>query len=350
MGALVRYRAIADRGGWPTIATPSLSQLAERLALEDPKLAAIDAPTGDDVRDAILRYEARNGLEEDGKAGPAVFAALNVPASKRVDQIEANLERLRWMPAKLERRYVSVNVPDQSVDFVRKGEVVLHSKVVVGKPELPTPILRTEVKAIVANPPWDLSDSIAAELLPHLRENPNYLLTKNIVLADGPADDPYGQNIDWSRVTASTIPYQLQQRPGGGNALGTLMLDMPNNFDVYLHDTPNKDLFKLETRERSHGCIRVQQIYPLASLILTDDVEEGVGKLSDAVATGQTVRMPLSDPLPVYLVYWTVIPQDHGTIGFRPDRYGRDKKLVALLHSAPKKEKPPALVRLSTVE
>jgi murein L,D-transpeptidase YcbB/YkuD len=226
---------------------------------------------------------------------------------------------------------------------------VLHSKVVVGKPDTPTPILRTEVRAVVANPPWDLSDSIAAELLPHLRKDPNYLLTRNIVLADGPADDPYGQNIDWSKITANTIPYQLRQQPGGGNALGTLMLDMPNDFDVYLHDTPNKDLFTLETREKSHGCVRVQQIYPLASLLLTDDAENGVGKLTDAVAAGQTVRMPLEQPIPVYLLYWTVIPLADGTVGFRADRYRRDEKLITLLHGAPQKEKPPALAQLSTV-
>jgi murein L,D-transpeptidase YcbB/YkuD len=351
VAALARYRAIADRGGWPALSAKSRDRLAERLALEDPELAAVATPSAEEVHAAILRYERRNGMEDDGKLSPAMLAALNVPASERIQQIEANLERLRWMPQRLEHRYIAVNVPDQSVDFVRDGKAVLHSKVVVGKPDTPTPILRAQVRAIVANPPWDLSDPIAAELLPHLRKDPNYLLTKNIVLADGPVDDPYGQNIDWSKVTANTIPYQLRQRPGGGNALGTLMLDMPNDFDVYLHDTPNKDLFKLETREKSHGCVRVEEIYPLASLILTDDAENGVRKLTDAVATGETIRLPVEDPIPVYLLYWTAIPQADGTVGFRTDRYGRDAKLIALLRSPPAKKSPPSeFVRLSTVD
>lgn len=331
--ALARYREIAANGGWPLVTVHARDKLVRHLALEDADFAHIEKPTDEDLHDALVRYETRNGLDDDGKLTPEVLSALNVPVATRIEQIEANLERLRWMPAKLESRYVSVNVPDQSVDFFRKGESVLHSKVVVGRPELPTPILRTEVKAIVANPPWDLSDPIAAELLPHLRKDPNYLQTKDIILVDGPADDPYGEKIDWNNVTPTTIPYQLQQKPGPGNALGTLMLDMPNDFDVYLHDTSNKEFFNLEVREKSHGCVRVQKIYPLASLILTDDVSDGIDKLNEAVATGETTKLPLDDPMPVYLVYWSALPQDDGTIGFRPDRYSRDKKLAAMLQS-----------------
>lgn len=334
VAALARYRAILKDGGWAATTLHARDQLVKRLALEDPEFAVIENPADEDLHAALARYQSRNGLDADGTLDTETLVSLNVPVSTRIAQIEANLERLRWMPVKLERRYVSVNVPDQSVDFVRKGKVVLHSKVVVGRPELPTPILRTEVKAIVANPPWDLSDPIAAELLPHLRKDPDYLEKKGIILVDGPADDPYGRNIDWNKVTPTTIPYQLQQKPGPGNALGTLMLDMPNDFDVYLHDTSNKEFFDLQVREKSHGCVRVQQIYPLASLILTDDIDDGMEKLKDAVATGETERLPLDDPMPVYLVYWTALPQDDGTVGFRPDRYGRDKKLTQMLQSS----------------
>jgi murein L,D-transpeptidase YcbB/YkuD len=140
------------------------------------------------------------------------------------------------------------------------GDVVLHSRVVIGKPTTATPILRTEARAVVVNPPWDIPDFIAAKsLLPHLKKDRNYLATRNIVLADGPADDPHGQKIDWGTVTAKSIPYQIQQRPGGDNALGTLMLDMPNDYDVYIHDTPNKALFEEASRTRSNGCIRVEK-------------------------------------------------------------------------------------------
>jgi murein L,D-transpeptidase YcbB/YkuD len=348
IAALAHYRDIADNGGWPTVTATSRAALIKRLAAEDSALS--NDPSDDEVTAALKSYQTRNGLEPDGAVGPAVIASLNVPVATRIQQIQANVERRRWMPEKLERRYIAVNVPDQSLDFIRKGESVLHSKVIIGTPKTATPILRTEVEAVVANPPWDIPDFIAAKkLLPKLRQNPNYLQTRDIVLADGPADDPHGTKLNWHKITASTIPYQIQQPPGPDNALGTLMLDMPNDFDVYLHDTPDKQLFEADNREKSNGCVRVQEIARLASWVLADGEDDGKDKIDIAIATGKTQRLTLDSPMPVYLLYWTAIPQSDGTIGFRPDRYGRDRKLIAMMQAgdkpapaaAPKKDTKP---------
>jgi murein L,D-transpeptidase YcbB/YkuD len=339
--ALARYRTVAKNGGWPQVTASSTKSLAKRLAAEDPAIAA-DAD-GDAVTDALHRYETRNGFEPSDTPTPAIVAALNIPVQTRIRQIEANLERQRWIPEKFENRYILVNVPDQSVAFIRKGKVMLQSKVVVGTPRTTTPILRTEVKAVVVNPPWDIPDFIAAKaLLPHLRKDSNYLQTRNIILADGPADDPYGQKINWRKVTAKTIPYQIQQPPGDNNALGNVMLDMPNDFDVYLHDTPQKQLFTLDNREKSNGCIRVEQIMALASLVMTDDKEDGLDEINEDIATGKTQRIALGTPMPVYLFYWTALPQDDGTLGFRPDRYNRDQKLIAMMNATPARDSKPA--------
>jgi len=337
-----RYRAIADAGGWPTVPAgiafdkhdKKVAILAKRLALEDPVLAAIEKPSSDDVHEALIRYEKRNALPADGKIGPDALKSLNTSAGARADEIAANMERWRWMPRYLEGRYIEVDVPDQSVTFIADGAAVLYSPVVIGKPSTRTPILRTTVQTVVANPSWDIPVDIAArKLLPKLREKPDYLLARHMVLAGGPADDPHGTKINWKHVTAANLRYQIQQDPGSDNALGTILFDMPNNFDVYLHDTPDKKLFTLAVREKSNGCVRVKKIDELASLILKGDDSDAADDLEPAIASGQTQRFKLSDPVAVYMLYWTAIGEPDGTVHFRPDLYGRDRTLIAKLRS-----------------
>jgi murein L,D-transpeptidase YcbB/YkuD len=236
------------------------------------------------------------------------IAAKGGEAPVRVEQIAANMERWRWMPRTFERRYVRVNVPDQTVDFVRDGEVVLSSKAVIGRKNSATPLLRTMITSVVANPYWDIpGDIAAASILPRLRKNPNYLKERNMIIVGG------------------------QIRQLAPSALGYLMLDSPNDFDVYLHDTPGKAVFEQDNRERSHGCVRVQQIFPLAALVLADDKEAGMDRLRKTVASGRTQNLALDQPMPLYMVYWTAVAGEDGAVEFRIDRYNRDKPLIAAL-------------------
>jgi murein L,D-transpeptidase YcbB/YkuD len=339
--ALARYRAIEAKGGWPRVPGPNEikldgkdsreTALLQRLAAEDKAFAAIGSPNAADIRDAVKRFQSRNGLPEDGRAGGATLQALDISAAERAGEIAANMERWRWMPENFEHRYVAVNVPDQSVEFVRDGRTVLHSPVVVGRPTSPTPITRSEIVSVVVNPPWNIPGDIAArDLLPQLVKNRNYLAQKHMVITDTPKD-PYGRKVDWKKVVPAQFPYAIQQLPGPATALGAVMLDSPNDFDVYLHDTPNKKLFDLTTREISNGCIRVQQIFPLASLALTDDAGNGMATLNQVVKTRETKRIKLDAPLPVYFLYWTAWADRDGDVQFRPDRYDRDAPLVAAL-------------------
>ena len=340
--ALARYRALAEEGGWPSIPGTAeirlernderLQALIKRLTFEDPILDAKANPTRNDIRDAVKRFQARNGLDDDGRVGPETIAVLNIPAPVRVEQIAANMERWRWLPPQFETRYVAVNVPDQSLQYVRDGKAVLTSKVVVGRKTSSTPIIRTEIKTVVVNPPWNIPGDIAArDLLPKLKRNANYLATRNMVVMDGPPNDPTGRTIKWRDIKPAEFPYAIRQLPGPATALGAVMLDSPNDFDVYLHDTPNKKLFDLTTREISNGCVRVQQIFPLASLALTGDVDDGMKTLNDARRTRKTQRIALDNPVPVYFLYWTAMVDEDGTVGFRPDRYGRDTTLIAAM-------------------
>jgi murein L,D-transpeptidase YcbB/YkuD len=240
-----------------------------------------------------------------------------------VKAIAASMERWRWMPHILEARFIRVNVPDQSVDDIDNNKVLLHSKVVIGKPSTPTPILRTEVQAVVANPAWDIPGDIAArQVLPHLKRDKNYLQDRGFVLVSSPG-------VDWRKLPATQVA--LQQRPGPDNVLGQIMLDMPNDFDVYLHDTPNKKLFTQDNREASNGCIRVEKIAALASLALTNDPQDGAGQIDDAIATGETTNIKLARPLAVYVVYSTAMANADGNTGFRADRYNRDAPLLAAM-------------------
>lgn len=321
VGALAFYRAIAAHGGWPLVKNEQ--QLAFRLMVEDPTLAGLAPASPEEVQAALMRYQERNGLAADGKLGAETLRELNVPAAVRVRQIIANLERWRWMPIDLERRRVEVNVPDQSLELMDGNDVALYSKVVIGKKATPTPILRTAALSVIANPPWEIPDDIAArQFLPRLKKDGNYLASGNLSLMDAPE----GAAVDWRKVSAGHLPYQLRQAPGPSNALGKMMLDMPNQFDVYIHDTPHKELFQKPVREFSNGCIRTEEIEKLAQMILGDETA-----LDEAVASGQTQTLPLARPLPIYLLYWTAIPGEDGSVGFRPDRYGRDSLLLAKL-------------------
>jgi L,D-transpeptidase YcbB len=335
--ALALYRKSADEGGWSHVRIGLGSErnevdsrlLRERLAREDP---TVDQDS--DVTEALRRYQSRNGLEPDGVLGSQTLASLNIPTSERVEQIEANMERWRWLPHRLESRRVMVNAADATLEVFENDQAILRSRVIVGAPDKPTPIFRAVVIGVTVNPLWNVPASIARnEFLPRLRRNPNFLVSQNIVLLNGPPDDPHGKRIDWSAVSADAFPYRLQQRPGPGNALGQLKLEMPNAFSVYLHDTPGKREFDRPQRNLSHGCVRVEQILPLASVALGGDATEAAQILAGVAITGQTKYLKLEQPLPVYVLYWTAIGNADGTVQFRRDVYRRDERLARALRT-----------------
>ena len=312
--ALAHYRAIQGEGGWPQIlAMPGddsgFSVLWRRLAFEDQSLdPATEVPAA--LADAISRYQSRNGLEVTGSAGRETLAALNVPVSQRIDQIVANMERWRWLAA-FPEQYIEVNTADATLKVVDHGSVVLASRIIAGKRATPTPMFTARVVALTVNPYWNIPATIARnEILPKERRHPGYMASQHIFVAEDGT---------------------LKQQLGADNALGFLKLEMPNRFNAYLHDTPARGLFARNDRHFSHGCMRVQQIAPLASYALTGDTAEAREKLDALIASGINQRIPLDRTLPVYVLYWTAIADQNGAVGFRPDIYGRDGRLLAAL-------------------
>ena len=319
---LAHYRRIATEGGWPMIgpgADPAL--LRARLAFEDNITGLSDAS-------ALERFQGRNGLPQDGKLGQATIAALNITAVAKADTITANMERWRWMPRQLEQDRIVINAADARLDLFLGGGKILSSRVIVGKPATPTPILRAEGVGVTVNPAWTVPASIAArEILPKLKRNPAYLVSQDMILLDGPPGDPQGLHINWRAIPAGHFPYKLRQNPGAKNALGRIKIELPNRFDVYLHDTPGQAAFNAPHRDLSHGCVRVEKILPLASYVLAGNMD-AAGKIGDAVTGGGTGYLPLARKLPVYFLYWTAFVDDAGALQFRPDIYGRDRRMI----------------------
>ncbi len=299
--ALARYRAVAASGGWPSVTTGSRAQLAIRLQQEGYLPADAASPAA--VAAALRVFQADSGLAPDGRLAGQTVAMLNVSAAARAGQIAANMERLRWMPHNPGSQYILVNVPDASLALMEGGGPVLVSKVVVGARNKTTPLLATEAVSITINPAWHVPRSIASrEIWPKGR---GYLAGHHMVVRDG----------------------EVVQLPGPGNALGRAKFEMPNSFNVYLHDTPTKKAFLAPDRAFSHGCVRVQQILPLVEHVLGLSDPE----LQKIIARGHTSGQRLPAPIPVYIQYWTAVPREDGHIGFRADVYGRDARMMAVM-------------------
>lgn len=342
--ALGRYRAIAAGTRWPVLPSGSLLKpgnsdvrlpaLRVRLAAEgDLADLASGVDYDDTLEQAVRRFQARHGLAVDGIVGPATLRALNVPVSERIRQIRLNLERWRWLPRDLGRRYIAVNAADAILEVVEDGQTVLASRVVVGDLRHPTPVVRSRLDAVIFNPPWNVPSSIAAkEILPRLRRDPHYLADNDIVILEQRETDPFGLTMDWSGVPSNPFPFRLQQQPGPQNSLGRIKFDTPNRFDVYLHDTPVRSLFARPLRTSSHGCVRVERARELAAYVLAGQAPSGGASMIDeAIVAGGTQRVPVARPLPVYFFYWTAFVEAGRVVHFREDVYGRDRRLATAL-------------------
>jgi len=244
------------------------------------------------------------------RLAPAVGAnahahRLRMAEGSRLRSMEVNLERQRWLPRRLPADRVWVNIADQRLVLYRANRPVFSTRVIVGAEtdRMQSPEFRAVIEAIFLNPPWIVpSDIVAAEFLPRIARDPTFLARNNMVmLANG----------------------EVEQRAGPNSALGLIMFDMPNRFDVYLHDTPGKHLFGLDNRRISHGCIRVQNPLELAALLMHQPID----RIHEAIAVPGTSRVVLPTPVPIFVVYQTVVVEPGGKLEFRPDFYNRDAEV-----------------------
>jgi murein L,D-transpeptidase YcbB/YkuD len=323
-------------------AGPRVAALRARLAArgyappaEAP--AAVDPAAFDiGLEAALRRFQGETGLEADGLAGARTIAALNEGPEARLKAVVVNLERLRWMNGRLGERYLYANIPDFSVRLVEGGATVFSARTVVGKAEdTRTPEFSDEMTYFVVNPTWHIPDSIAQRVyLPKLKANPNTLANSDmrIFTRAGTEIDP--GLVDFTQFASGNFPFRIKQNPSQANALGRVKFMFPNQFSIYLHDTPSKGLFDEGERAFSNGCVRVEDPIALAELLLAGQADDPAAAMAEWLAAGAERTVTLERPIPVHLVYRTVFVDDDGRIRRRQDVYGRDAKVWRALEAA----------------
>lgn len=321
---------LGDRG-------PEVQTVRRRLAaLGDHDLSQVSDPAVFDSRLAadVRAFQRRHGLNEDGAVGPRTREALNATPAFRAQQIAVNLERSRWMNHDLGQRRIIVNQPGYTVTLIDGDEVLFHERVIVGEPQHETPEFSDEMEYLVFNPAWNVPRSIAVnELLPQLKDDPGLLARRNMVLIGSNGVVPASQ-VDFSRYSASTFPYRIRQNPNDDNALGDVKFMFPNDFAIYLHDTPTKHLFAKDRRAFSHGCVRVQNPMRLAEILLSDQRGDAGSYIDQLLASDRETHVSLDRRMPVHLVYRTAWVDAAGRDNFRADIYGRDEEVMASLRAA----------------
>ncbi len=337
----IRYQRLMENGGWNSVPishtikpgekSPALGSLYKRLLTTSDifySIQSIDSVYDGELVEAVKHFQVRHGLEPDGVVGKNTIEALNTSVDARINQINANMERLRWVVSDFSRDMVLINIAGYNLFLYQDSVRQLETKVMVGTYFNQTPVLKSKLNYLVFNPSWSVPYSIATkEILPKLQEDSTYLSGKNMVLLNpqGKAVDP--TTIDWKSVSANNFNYTIKQNPGPGNALGKVKFMFPNNYSVYLHDTPSRYLFAREERAFSHGCIRVQNPLILAEILIQDknwDME----KILEVIDKGEEKAVHLKKPIDVFLLYWTSGFMDNGEIYFIRDVYNRDQKIV----------------------
>jgi murein L,D-transpeptidase YcbB/YkuD len=290
-------------------------QLRDRLGL---KGDAADLHFDAKLSEAVKKYQRSNDLKVTGALDGQTIRDLNgPPRDKQIDIILANMERWRWIPRDLGKTHVMVNLPDFTLRLVHNGSMLWTTRIVIGKPAMPTPMLTETMKYITVNPTWNVPQSIVQnEYLPALAQDPTVL-------------ERMGLHV----VNDRDGSVHIYQPPGDGNALGRLRFNFPNRFDVYQHDTPEKYLFNETSRAYSHGCMRVQDPVKYAQLLLSIE-RPNEGYTEDKIRRlfghdEQDIQFPA--PIPVHLTYQTATVEDDGQLVIRRDVYGLDSRVISLI-------------------
>jgi murein L,D-transpeptidase YcbB/YkuD len=354
--ARVRFAQIVADGGWPELPAggelkkgdqdPRVAILRKRLATSgDLSSKKVDSTTADlfdeELAQAVSSFQKRYGKDPDGVVGETERAALNVPAEDRLRQIELNMERWRWLPLSFGERYLIVNIPEYMLRAMENEQTVLEMRVVVGKAMNATAVFSDSLTYIVTNPDWNVPDSIVLEeIIPEVQADPEYLAKNRMRVFDGrgkEAQEIEADSIDWAD-SSSTNRIVIRQDPWEGNLLGRIKFMFPNQFDIYLHDTPAGHLFALEERGFSHGCIRVEDPVALASYLLRGQEEGDPNRIRTLIESGETKTLHLEHPMPVHIVYFTAFVEEDGAVGFRNDLYGIDRELMEELSGVRKRQ------------
>ncbi|MBK0371109.1 L,D-transpeptidase family protein [Flavobacterium agrisoli] len=324
---LKKYKAIENEHKWTRIDTSAvykeykpddssatITQIRNRLfVLGDIQNDSKNPVYDRELMDGVMQYKKRHGLKLNYTIAPEHIRLMNTPISQLIETISINMERCRWIPPTLEKdhEYVMINIPSFRLIYVKNGQYALESNVFVGTRMNETVIFSGKIDRIVFSPYWNVPASIVQnDLKFKMSQDPNYLNEQNIEVVNG----------------------KYRQKPGPNNSLGLVKFLFPNPNDIYMHDTPAKNLFNFESRTFSHGCINVEKAKELANKVLEDDPKWTSDKINEAMSGKEEVPYALKNKIPIYIGYFTAWADDSGNISFFTDIYSRDERLSKMLH------------------
>jgi murein L,D-transpeptidase YcbB/YkuD len=288
------------------------------------------------IQSAVQRFQLDHGLIADGNAYAGTIDELNISPEQRQRSVMVAMERMRWLgDAPLGDRHIWVNLPDFTAKIVDHGKITFETRAVIGKnvPDQRTPEFSDTMEHMVINPSWGVPRSIIVkEYLPLLQRNPNAV--SHLQVIDGAGRVVSRGAVNFAAYSARTFPFGLRQPPSDGNALGKVKFMFPNPHNIYLHDTPAKNLFSHDVRAYSHGCIRLADPFDFAHAILAVQSDDPEGQFDAALKTKQETTVRLKETIPVHLVYFTAYPGARGQMTYRRDIYGRDAELARALEAA----------------
>lgn len=277
--------------------------------------------------EAVRRLQQKFGYQPDGVIGRLTLNAINTTLKERLQSLYVNMERLRWLPDSLEKRFVLVNIADFTLRVMEGYDTLLEMKTIVGKDYRETPVFNARITYLVFSPTWTVPPGIQkADVIPATARNVNYLKEKNMVVLNARGQQVDPATINWRR---DGMRYTIRQAPGPQNALGRVKFMFPNKYDVYLHDTPSRELFARDERTFSSGCIRVEKPFDLARLLLDDMPEWTDERIRQAMNNDNPRTVVLRSQPGVYLYYLTAWADRAGNVYYRNDIYDRDAEVFA---------------------
>ncbi|ECG1031466.1 TPA: L,D-transpeptidase [Salmonella enterica] len=321
------------------VETPAAQPVNEQTPRRSKSAPAVRAAYDRELVEAVKRFQAWQGLGADGVIGPATRNWLNMTPAQRAGVLALNIQRLRLLPAELSTG-IMVNIPAYSLVYYQNGNQVLASRVIVGRPDRKTPMMSSALNNVVVNPPWNVPPTLARkDILPKVWNDPGYLERHGYTVMRGwnskEAIDPW--QVDWATITPSNLPFRFQQAPGAHNSLGRYKFNMPSSDAIYLHDTPNHNLFQRDARALSSGCVRVNKASELANMLL-QDAGWNDARISGALKQGDTRYVNIRQNIPVNLYYLTAFVGADGRMQYRTDIYNYDLTARSSAQIVPKVE------------